>query len=214
MNEKINKIDFGIYENLELLPLDLQGWHGTSDVFKTLIEKTKPSIIIEAGTWKGQSAVTMANHVKNLNLQTRIYCVDTWLGALEFWSDDPNINNKEERNLLQKNGYPQIYYQFLSNVVHSGVQDIILPFPSTTLIAARYFKRKNVKAELIYIDASHDEEDVYADLRNYYDLLSDGGIMFGDDIHWHGLENAVRYFCNEKGLSYTVEEDNFWIIQK
>ena len=49
--------NMNIYENLELMPLDLQGWNGNSDVFKTLIEKTNPTQIIEVGSWKGQSAV-------------------------------------------------------------------------------------------------------------------------------------------------------------
>lgn len=211
--EKVNKIDFSIYKNLELLPPDIQGWHGNSIVFENLIKKTSPNIIIEVGSWKGQSSINMANCIKKLNLQSKIYCVDTWLGALEFWSDNPEINNKHERDLLQKNGYPQVYYQFLSNVVHSKVQDIILPFPSTSLIAARYFKSKNIKAELIYIDASHEEEDVYLDIKNYYPLLSENGIIFGDDARWSGLINAVKKFCDENNKEYYIEDEDFWIIK-
>lgn len=193
-----------IYEGLELLPQDLRGWNGTKPIFADLVYKTNPETIIEVGTWKGQSAITMG---KLVTPGTKIYCVDTWLGALEF------IEAGGERNLMLKNGYPQVYYQFLSNVVHNGLQDTIIPFPQTSAIAARWFKKKDIKAELIYIDGSHDEQDVYDDLCNYYDLCT--GILFGDDLRaFQDVEIAVTRFCKERDISFTTVDDNFWVIDK
>lgn len=209
----MNKIDKTIYENLELLPQDLQGWNGDSQVFGNLIRTIKPKTVIEVGTWKGLSAINMGKHIQASNLDSTIYCVDTWLGAIEFWDW---LASSAERNLLLKNGYPQIYYQFLSNVVHTGLQDIILPFPNTSENGFRFFKSKNIKAELIYIDASHEEDDVYKDVKNYFQLLNDGGIMFGDDYNksWPGVVNSVNRFANENGLTVEVHENNFWLIRK
>ncbi len=42
----------------------------------------------------------------------------------------------------------------------------------------------NVKADLIYVDASHDEESVYNDVMNWYPKLNEGGTMCGDDADW------------------------------
>ncbi len=208
----MNKIDREIYNNLELLPLDLQGWHGTSPVFEELINKTKPSLIIEVGTWKGQSAINMAKIIKKLGLSTKIYCVDTWLGALEFWDWDAGT---QERNLLQKNGYPQIYYQFISNVVHNNVQDIILPFPNTSLIAARFFLNRKINSELVYVDASHDAEDVYLDIANYYKILKNKGIIFGDDYGMESVKIGVEKFCTENKINYKTHQNNhYWSICK
>jgi predicted O-methyltransferase YrrM len=209
----MNKIDKTIYENLVLLPQDLQGWNGNSTVFGDLIKITQPKTVIEVGSWKGQSAINMAKHIKANNLDSTIHCVDTWLGAIEFWE---RLANSAERNLLLKNGYPQIYYQFLSNVVHNNMQDVILPFPNTSENGFRYFKSTNVKAQLIYIDASHEEEDVYKDVRNYFQLLDEGGIIFGDDYNksWPGVVNSVNKFAEEKMLTVQVLEDNFWVIKK
>lgn len=208
----MNTIDKSIYNNVELLPKDISGWNGSSSVFGTLIEKTKPKLIIEVGTWKGQSAINMATFIKKNNYDTKIVCVDTWLGALEFWG---SMQNSHERNLLLKNGYPQIYYQFISNVIHSGMQDIILPFPNTSDIAYKYLKNKNTKSELIYIDASHEEEDVYRDIKNYYSLLAPNGIIFGDDYNsWAGVKKSVNVFCQENNISFDVLENNFWVIHK
>ena len=151
----------------------------------------------------------MAKVVADLNLPTKIYCVDTWLGAREFIGDD-----SPERNLMLKNGYPQVYYQFLSNVVHNNVQSIISPFPTTTTIAARYFKDKGIKAELIYIDASHDPQDVQLDLINYYPLVTEHGVLFGDDFTWNGMSETISKFCKDNKASFYVLENNFWVIEK
>lgn len=202
----MNIINKKIYENLQTLPPDISGWGGDNPLFRQLIDKVQPKTIIEVGTWKGQSAINMAQHIKQTEKATKIYCVDTWLGATEFWTD---LAHTSERDLLLKNGYPQIYYQFLSNVVHSGLQDIIIPFPNTSTNAARYFSYNHIKADLIYIDGSHEYEDVLLDLQLYTKLLNSGGTIFGDDYHecWKGVDAAVDEFF--KGKMQQV--GRFWI---
>lgn len=208
----MNKIDKTIYENLNLLPLDLQGWNGNSKFFGELITNIKPTTIIEVGSWKGQSAVNMGKKVKELNLNTQIYCVDTWLGAIEFWT---NLGSSNERNLQLLNGYPQVYYQFLSNVVHSELQDVILPFPNTSENGYRYFSHYGITSEMIYIDASHEVDDVYRDITNYFKLLKPNGVIFGDDyVDWVGVRDAVNQFVSENNLNLEVIENNFWVIRK
>lgn len=208
----MNIIDKSIYNNLDLLPEDLQGWNGNSNIFRKLIDSKNPKTIIEVGTWKGQSAITMAEYIKSTNRDTKIYCVDTWLGALEFWD---SAKHTPERNLLLKNGYPNIYYQFLSNVVHRGVEDIIIPFPNTSYIGYLYFKNVGIKADMIYIDASHEELDVYNDIKYYSALLNKHGIIFGDDYRgWEGVRKSVDRYVYENDLNMEVLEDNFWIIKK
>lgn len=209
----MNKIDKSIYDNFNPLPLDLSGWNGNKPIFRELIEKLKPSTIIEVGTWKGQSAITMGRAVKEFNLNTTIHCVDTWLGAIEFWTTGRNTG---ERSLRTVNGYPQVYYQFLSNVIHNNLQNVILPFPNTSENGYRYFKHFNITAQMIYIDASHEEDDVYKDLNNYYELLENNGILFGDDYQrdWLGVINSVNRFSQEKNMSLEVVGNNFWILKK
>jgi len=209
----MNIIDKNIYNNLDLLPEDKQGWNGHYGIFRGLIDEIKPNLIVEVGTWKGQSVINMVTHIKNTNIDCKIMCIDTWLGAIEFWSW---ASNTQDRNLLLKNGYPQVYYQFLSNVVHNGLQDIILPFPNTSENGFRYLSYKNLKPEMIYIDASHEEDDVYKDIKNFYSVLSEGGVMFGDDYtkDWPGVINSVNRFKDEMNLNLEVIENNFWVIRK
>lgn len=171
---------------------DLHGWGGHPEFFEQMIVDSKPSLIIEVGSWKGRSAVVMGKIIKDLGLDTKIVCVDTWLGATEFWTNHADATRYQSLNL--RNGYPQVYYQFLSNVVLNGLQDVIVPFPQTSTNAARFFKKAGVKADLIYIDASHEYEDVNADIEAWLPVLSEGGTMFGDDYcdYWIGVKRAVN----------------------
>jgi predicted O-methyltransferase YrrM len=201
--------DHTIYDSIDLLPADVGGWNSDSPVFEDLIVKYKPKVIVEVGTWKGASAINMANIIKKHGMSTRIFCIDTWLGALEFWT---NLSNTEERNLMLKNGYPQIYYQFLSNVVHANVKDVITPIPLPSDIAHSVLKYHNIKADVIYIDASHEYEDVLRDIGNYKNILNDKGVMFGDDFNdgWPGVKRAVHESFDQ---SYSVAYNNFWIYE-
>ena len=169
--------------------LDLQGWNGNHPIFESLIRLKKPLIIIEVGTWKGQSAVSMANQVKRYCRQenSEIICVDTWVGSIEYWRCNIDLLNL-------KNGFPQIYSQFLANVVLSGHQDIITPLPMTSSMAAQYLSHLNLFADMIYIDAGHDYFSVKADLEAYFPLLSPHGILFGDDYDpsWKGGSTGGR----------------------
>ena len=76
-----------------------------------------------------------------------------------------------------------------------------------------WLRYQGIKAEMIYIDASHEEEDVYQDLREYWDLLRDGGVIFGDDYTWDGVRLAVDRFAREEKLPLTFVADK-WILQK
>jgi hypothetical protein len=207
----MNQITPDIYKDFTPLAKDLQGWNGTKPVFERFISESKPRHIIEVGTWKGQSAITMGHVIKKLGLSCTITCVDTWLGAIEFWT---RLCDTPERNLLQKHGYPQIYFQFLSNVVHEGMQDIILPFPNTSICAARFFAERKITAKLIYIDASHEYEDVLADLKAYWPLVESGGILFGDDWDWASVKRAVEEFSSANNLKLEVDTNTFWFIRK
>lgn len=196
---------------LQEYPEDLQGWGSQSPAFQELIQRVKPSRIIEVGTWKGGSAIHMATVARGLGLTPEIICVDTFLGAVEFWTDQ----NDPERYLALKckNGYPTVYYQFVANVLHRQCQDLITPFPQTATIASLWFRRFDVKADLIYIDGSHEEDDVYADLVSYWGLVRPGGVLVGDDWGWDGVRLAATRFAKEQGLAVTQLQDK-WYLDK
>lgn len=192
-------------------PDDSSGWGSDSAAFGELVEELKPSRLIEVGTWKGGSALTLAGHLDRLGLDAEILCVDTWLGALEMWTDLDDPDRHGSLNL--RHGYPSLYYTFLGNVVRAGHQHRITPFPVPSVTAAQWCAMNGVKADLIYIDGSHEEDDVYQDLVSWWDLVRTGGVLFGDDWTWDGVRLAVERFAGENNLTISHRHDK-WELRR
>jgi hypothetical protein len=192
----MNQIGGNIYEGIKPSGAEtIQGWNSNNPAFRELIEKKRPKVIIEVGTWLGASAINMAAICKELGLGTKIYCVDTWLGAEEFWT---SMAGTQERDLKQRNGYPTVYWDFLANVVEHGHKETIVPIPNTSRIGSLILQKNGILADLVYIDGSHLYEDVKADIASYKTLLAPEGVMFGDDIDWPSVRAAVsESFANQ-----------------
>jgi predicted O-methyltransferase YrrM len=186
--------------------VDTQGW--MDDQFKATFaafleprDRARPLTVVEVGTWKGRSAVTMAETAKALGFtRVTIICVDTWLGAPEFWTwglNDPTRGASFRR----KDGYPTVFYTFTRNAKALGHADVIAPLPLSSAQAADVLAYYKIAADVIYVDAAHEYESVRADLQAYWKLLAPGGVMFGDDYNcWPGVTRAVDEFAEAKGL--------------
>ncbi|WP_287284350.1 class I SAM-dependent methyltransferase, partial [Okeania sp. SIO2G4] len=202
-----NGFDFKQYK------MDLQGWNGKHKVFAEMIPTVNPKIIIEVGVWKGQATVHMAEIATKADPKAIVISVDTWLGSPEHWN--PQRPDNIFLSLQLKHGYPGMYYQFLANVMWKGLENNIIPLPQTSTNAAIILKRLGVKADLIHIDAGHEFESVYLDLVNYWDLLTEGGVLIGDDFipGWPGVKSAVEQFCSERNLKF-IEDSPKYVIKK
>jgi predicted O-methyltransferase YrrM len=198
-----NNFDFKKY------PMDLQGWNGKHKVFAQTISRINPKIIIEVGVWKGQATIHMAEIATKINPETIIIPVDTWLGSPEHWN--PNRPDKIFWSLQLKHGYPSLYYQFLANVMWKGLEKNILPLPQTSINAAIILKRLGITADIIHIDAGHDFENVYSDLVHYWDLLTEGGVLIGDDFTRQGVKSAAEHFCSELNLELVTDSPKYLI---
>jgi len=137
-----------IYESLDLdgFRSDLTGWLGSpASVFYSILDKLqKTNTIIEVGSWKGLSAITMAKYLEGRDVE--IICIDTFLGSDEHHLD-PSFSSFGIKNLR-----PNLYEQFLYNVINENTTKIITPLPQTSSIAARILKHHQISADLIYID--------------------------------------------------------------
>lgn len=200
---------------------DVCGWMHAEfpNVFKALLSERyekegRPIDILEIGTWQGKSACCMATFAKMLEIPVRIICVDTWLGAPEFWTW--GLNDPERGTALEKyHGYPQVYHTFLANVKKCGHTDVIAPFPISSTQAADVFSYYKMKFDLIYIDASHEFSAVTADMHSFWPLLRPHGFMFGDDYDnfWEGVKKAVNTFSSDYDIETTVQ-GVIWQFQK
>ncbi len=195
---------------------DLQGWGQNSPIFEKVISTYRPSLVIEVGTWKGASAIRIAELMKRCRVpEPEVICVDTWLGSVEHWLDRSNPNHFP--SLALKWGRPDLYNTFMANVVRAGHDDVIVPFPADTSTAAKFLRCRGMQADLIYIDASHEYENVIADLVAFWEVLRPGGVLIGDDFiaaRWPGVVRAVHEFVNRAGQQVNTSFANKYLIEK
>ncbi len=175
------------YKGIEILPFDNGGWFANAAEFEAIFKTNKISTVIEVGSHFGLSARFIASHLPE---DGKLYAVDHWA-----W-------------------FPLCYEQFLSNTIHAGLTQVIVPVRMDSLTAASHFRslKDPVFPDLIYIDASHDTESVYQDLNAWYPLVKGRGILCGDDWSVEEVQIAVNRFARE--MNMTVEgANNFWILR-
>ncbi len=182
-----------LYDSINLLPFDPHGWFFNSDQLVEICETLQPKTVIEVGSWLGASTRFIAELIP---AEGKLYAVDTWLGS------DEQAHKKDPR-------LHRIYQIFLSNVVHAGLQNKIIPVRMTSMEAAEAL---SVKADLIYIDASHKTQDVYNDIIAWSMHLNSDGVICGDDWAWSSVRIAVQKAAIEL-KQQIVAEDNFWRLK-
>ena len=74
--------------------------------------------------------------------------------------------------------------------------DIVAPFPMSSIQAAEVLRYYKIIADVMYIDGSHEYKAVICDLEEYRTLLKPGGIIWDDDYcdGWPGVIKAVDEF--------------------
>jgi hypothetical protein len=205
--------DVSPYDEFDSSPyeIDLQGWNSVHPSFARIIDKIAPSLIVEVGSWKGASAIHMAGLAKAHKPDCRVICIDTWTASNEALWLRPELRDSYQR----LNGFPTVYWQFLANVVLSGLSDTILPLPVTGLCGAEILAHFNITADLIYIDAGHSMDDVLSDLNHYWPLVSPGGCLIGDDYMdwWPGVCQAATRFAADNSLRLMAEDEKFFLYK-
>ena len=179
-----------VYEHMKFDP---QGWFvKQSEVsLDRLLIRIRPKVVIEVGSWIGKSTRFIVDRCEF------VIAVDHWLGSAEHQEKYAGV-------------LPSLFDQFLSNCARH--RDKILPLRMTSDEAA---KLPLPKADLIYIDAAHEEAQVRADIEHYFGFLSERGAMCGDDYQpscerGQGIARAVNGFAEEHGLTVNVTEPFWW----
>ncbi|WP_376087807.1 class I SAM-dependent methyltransferase [Roseomonas sp. CCTCC AB2023176] len=194
-----------------LLPLDLQGWNGRHPALLRAVAQVRPRIAFDVGTWKGESTVAMARAMREARPDCALVAVDTFLGSIQHW--DLRREDRIADSLRRTHGWPALYWQFLSNVAHSGMQDVVVPLPQTSDNAAAILLREGIRADLIHLDAAHEDWPLRRDLNLYWDLLAPGGVLVGDDYPWPSVKAAADDFAAKLGLRPDVDGPK-WTLRK
>jgi len=192
--------------------VDLQGWNGEHPSLALLNKSFDFQIIIDVGVWKGQSTIMLAKNLRDNGIPGVVLAVDTFLGSPQTWDWERGDNYLYHRT---PGGMPDIFSRFANNVFDQDLCSIIIPIPQTSVCAAHVLKRLDIRPTLVHVDAAHEYEEASRDMREYFSLLSPGGIMIGDDYHpnWPGVVRAANEFAAEQALPLVINSPKF-ILQK
>jgi hypothetical protein len=163
------------------------------------------SHFVEVGSWKGRSASYMAVEIINSKKRIKFDCVDTWLGSVEHIVPNSPFFVKE---LIHDKDW--LYYQFLNNT--RPVCDIINPIRLSSLDAVNQYSNRSL--DFVFIDASHEYNDVKKDILSWYPKIKKGGFIAGHDFTtFEGVEQAVNELIINKGMNCVLKH-SYWIHKK
>ena len=170
-----------------------------------------PKLIVEIGSFKGGSAIRMADSLTSRGLDCCILCIDTFLGDANMWLQH---QSQPHFGMRFRGGRPLIYESFMVNVLRSGHQDRIVPLPVSSLVGIEILSRLTLKADAIFLDSAHQPGETYLEITHAADkILSENGILFGDDFNgcWPGVVADVSRFASERKKELIVKY-NLWVI--
>lgn len=134
---------------------------------------------VEIGSYKGRSSSFMAVEIIRSGKQIRFDCVDTWQGSIEHQAGQSHEDPDVVSGLL--------YETFLENMRPVAGRYNAVRMPSVQ--AAEIYG--NDTLDWVFIDASHDYDNVVADIRAWLPKVRPGGMISGHD-HFHGpVKQAV-----------------------
>lgn len=150
---------------------DVSSWHEHIPFAFTIVELSKPKVIIELGTHKGDSYCAFCQAVETLRLDTACYAVDTWEG-----DEHSGLYSTEVLEELHK--YHDPLYGRFSGLIQSRFDHALNYFPDDSV-------------DILHIDGLHSYEAVKHDFENWLPKLSRNGIVLIHDTNVREREFGV-----------------------
>ena len=114
---------------------------------------------------------------------------------------------------VTNDGRPTVYYQFLRNMIGRNLTRTVLPVSMTSIIGARFLRTMLLRPQIIYLDSAHEQGETLIELALYWNVLREGGILFGDDWGWSSVRCDVKKFSYMKNITVDVQR-NTWSLRK
>ncbi|MDQ3777639.1 MAG: class I SAM-dependent methyltransferase [Actinomycetota bacterium] len=144
---------------------DVPGWLSDEEgaaLYDLAKECTGKGVIVEIGSWKGKSTICLGRGSRAGN-GVRIFAVD------------PHADYR--------------HGEFKENVERAGIADLVTPVKGLSQDVVADF---NEPIELLFVDGSHEEEDVRSDFETWVPKVVEGGTVAFHDTTWHpGVRKVV-----------------------
>lgn len=186
----------------KLIPYNDKGYYGNEHLLEKMIVRNKPKVIVELGSSLGKST----NHLaRKMEMDGKLYVVGSW-------AEGASIQDSLSGELKTSP-----YIQFLANVVHENLVDKIIPLKMSVNEAIQKLKGENVKIDFLYVDASHNESDIYRELTSFYPLLNKSAVICGNINDNRDSDppfrKALTKFAKEKQLKVkNLCNRSFWML--
>lgn len=171
------------------LPLNDAGWFPPENAATLLKHIAKATVVVECGSYLGLSTRFLLERSP-----AEVIAIDTWLGSIEHY------DLADCRELL-----PRLFEQFVTNCWPH--RERLTMLRNTTANGLRLLHRRGVKPDLIYLDASHESEDVALDVQLIRKLFPEA-ILVGDDWTWESVRTGVA----AAGVEPTQIDGSCWEV--
>ena len=134
------------------------------------VDPARDCLAVEIGSWKGRSTIVLGLAVKARG-RGRVITVDPHETSLEA---EPTRDRMSD---------------LLDNLREAGVEDVVEPLRATSHEAR--LRVADGTVDLLFVDGSHDYEDVLQDIDDWTSALVDRAIVAFHDSSWSGVRRAL-----------------------
>jgi predicted O-methyltransferase YrrM len=145
------------------------------------------SLVVEIGVWQGKSSTAIA---MGLPENGRMFCIDSWRGSEDELSTAHAIMQTTQ-------GQKSIFINAMDNLFEFISFGKVIPFCMKSVDACAMLDYVG-EVDFVFIDGSHDYNNVKLDLEAWFPSTHENSIIAGHDFTWSGVEKAVREFFGGK----------------
>jgi len=139
-----------------------------------------PGEIIEIGSFKGKSTSFLAMGIRDSKKKSKVFAIDPHKGSKEH-----QIGGKYET-------LTDTYKEMTNNLGMLGLSDFVEIIKDTSM---NVVQKWNKPVGLIFIDGSHEYDDVRNDLRYWMKFVPKGGVIcIHDSLKWEGPKAVCEEF--------------------
>jgi len=167
-------------------------WTRYGHLLGPMLLERRPRYCVEVGAWLGNSSIMFAETIAQWG--GTLICVDHWQGSPDF-----------ARHPFMAAQLSTAEATFRARI--RGHENVVVLKMASVDAAQRC-----AGAEFIYIDASHEEADVRADLAAWGVALAAGGLMAGDDYGDSEFPGVTAAWDDVPGVHYSKGKGQWGLV--
>lgn len=155
----------------------VSGWcsHAKASILIDIIQKTKPTTIVEIGVWGGKSLIPMAYTLKKQG-KGKIYGIDPW----DNQESIQGVTNPVNLSYWQTVNHERVFQTLVDHLRQFDLKDHAILIRSSSENAPLI---ENI--DVLHIDGNHSSITSYLDVTKWVPLVKSGGWIIVDDISWY-----------------------------